>query len=85
MLECCLETKVFSPFLSLKLNQTSDDPIIFPHTHAGLFPTKLVFVCFFFKQGIHMYLPEDVFEKTVSRRLNRLPGLLVHTKFYSRD
>ena len=32
-----------------------------------------------------MYLPEDVFEKAVSRRLNRLPGLLVHTKFYSRD
>ena len=33
MLECYLETKAFSPFLSLKLNQTSDDPIIFAHTH----------------------------------------------------
>ena len=25
MLECYLETKAFSPFLNLKLNQTSDD------------------------------------------------------------
>ena len=32
MLECHLETKAFSPFLYLKLNQTSDDPIIFAHT-----------------------------------------------------
>ena len=34
-----------------------------------------------------MYLPEDIFEKTVSRKLNinRLLGLSVHTKFYSRD
>ena len=30
-----------------------------------------------------MYLTEDVFQKAVSRRLNRLPGLSVHTKFYS--
>ena len=30
-----------------------------------------------------MYLPEDVFKKAVSRRLNRLAGLSVHTKFYS--
>ena len=35
MLECYLETKAFSPFLSLKLNQTSDDPIIFAHTHPS--------------------------------------------------
>ena len=39
----------------------------------------------FFKKGIHMYLPEDVFKKAVSRRLKRLPRLSVHTKFYSRD
>ena len=32
MLECHLETKAFSPFLNLKLNQASDDPIIFAHT-----------------------------------------------------
>ena len=32
-----------------------------------------------------MYLAEDILEKTVSRRLNRLLGLSVHTKFYSRD
>ena len=32
-----------------------------------------------------MYLPEDAFQKEVSRRLNRLHGLSVHAKFYSRD
>ena len=32
-----------------------------------------------------MYLDEDIFQKEVSRRLNRLPGLSVHTKLYSRD
>ena len=32
-----------------------------------------------------MYLPEDVSQKEVSRRLNRLPGVSVYTKFYSRD
>ena len=30
-----------------------------------------------------MYLTEDGFQKAVSRRLNRLPGLSVHTKLYS--
>ena len=29
MLECYLETKAFSPFLNLKLNQTSDNPTMF--------------------------------------------------------
>ena len=29
MLECHLETKAFPPFLNLKLNQASDDPIFF--------------------------------------------------------
>ena len=32
-----------------------------------------------------MYLAQDVFQNEVSRRLNRLPGLSVHMKFYSRD
>ena len=30
-----------------------------------------------------MYLPEDVFQKEVSRRLNRLSEPSVHMKFYS--
>ena len=32
-----------------------------------------------------MYLDQDIFKKAVSRRLNRLPGLSVHTKLYSCD
>ena len=32
-----------------------------------------------------MYLPDESFQKEVFRRLNRLPGLSVHAKFYSRD
>ena len=32
-----------------------------------------------------MYLAKDTFQKEVSRRLNRLLGLLVHTKLFSRD
>ena len=39
----------------------------------------------FVKNGIHMYLPEKVFQKDFSRRLNSPPGLSVHTKFHSRD
>ena len=39
----------------------------------------------FVKKGIHMYLPEKVFQKDFSRRLNSPPGLSVHTKFHSRD
>ena len=37
MLKCYLETKVFFPLLNLKLNHTSDDPIIiiFAHTHLS--------------------------------------------------
>ena len=39
----------------------------------------------FVKKGIHMYLPEKVFQKDFSRRLNSPPGLSVHTKFHSHD
>ena len=35
MLECYLETKVFSLFLSLKLNQTSDQLFLLIHTPAN--------------------------------------------------
>ena len=48
MLEGYLETEAFSPFLSLKLNQTSDDPIIFAHTHPQLIPYKTCVCMVFF-------------------------------------
>ena len=35
MLDCYLETKVFSLFLSLKLNQTSDQLFFLMHTPAN--------------------------------------------------
>ena len=40
---------------------------------------NLCLYVFFFKQGIHMHLPEDIFQKEVSHRLNR-PARLSNEK-----
>ena len=44
------------------------------HSPANSLQNLCLYV-FVFKQGIHMYLPEDVFQKEVSHRLNRLARL----------
>ena len=79
MLECYQKTKAFSPFLSLKENQTNDDPFILCLYTPQLIPYETCVCILFFKQEIHMYLPEDVFQKEVSHRLSR-PARLSHEK-----
>ena len=48
------------------------------HTPANSLLNLCLYV-FFFKQGIHMHLPEDIFQKEVSHRLNR-PARLSNEK-----
>ena len=53
MLECHLETKAFSLFLNLKLNHTSDDPIILPkHSPANSLENLCLYA---FLPSCHIY------------------------------